>query len=584
MPLDAICLQGVVGELAPQLTGSRIEKIQQPARDQIILLLRGSRRLFLNAGANQPRIHLTEQLRDNPSQPPMFCMLLRKHLSGGIIESIRQEPLERVVTLTVLASDEMGERGRFTLVWEGMPRRANLILCDRDGRIIDCLRRVDLEAEQDRQVLPGLFYRLPTRQDKRSPLSVTEEEFAALLGRAAPDAPLDGWLLDTFTAISPLVARELTVRACGSTDAHVSQGNALWDVFSHWQRAVNENTFTPTLIKRNGSLADFTYGPVTQYGTYAETEVYDSFSHLLDDFYEKREQAERVKQKGRDLLKTATTARDRVRRKLAAQEKEMAACLDRDHLRICGELITANLYRMERGQSRLTAQNYYDENCADVDIPLDVRLSPQENAARYFKQYAKAKTAEKYLTAQLQRGREELQYLESVLQELAQAESEQDFNDIRTELTDGGYLRGRGKKQPGFQRASKPREFRSSAGLRILVGRNNRQNDRLTTKDADKRDVWLHTQKIHGSHVILCTGGAEPDEQSLMEAASLAAYFSQAQGSTKVPVDYTPVKFVKKPAGAKPGMVVYTTYQTLLADPDESLVKRLAGKYKEVAP
>ena len=578
MPLDAICLQGVVGELAPQLTGSRIEKIQQPARDQIILLLRGSRRLFLNAGANQPRIHLTEQLRDNPSQPPMFCMLLRKHLSGGIIESVRQEPLERVVTLTVLASDEMGERSRFTLVWEGMPRRANLILCDRDGRIIDCLRRVDLEAEQDRQVLPGLFYRLPTRQDKRSPLSVTEEEFAALLGLAAPDAPLDGWLLDTFTAISPLVARELTVRACGSTDAPVSQGNALWDVFSRWQRDVNENTFTPTLIKRNGSLADFTYGPVTQYGTYAETEIYDSFSHLLDDFYEKREQAERVKQKGRDLLKTATTARDRVRRKLAAQEKELAACLDRDHLRICGELITANLYRMERGQSRLTAQNYYDENCADVDIPLDVRLSPQENAARYFKQYAKAKTAEKYLTAQLQRGREELQYLESVLQELAQAESEQDFNDIRTELTDGGYLRGRGKKQPGFQRASKPREFRSSAGLRILVGRNNRQNDRLTTKDADKRDIWLHTQKIHGSHVILCTGGAEPDEQSLMEAASLAAYFSQAQGSTKVPVDYTPVKFVKKPAGAKPGMVVYTTYQTMLADPDEELVKRFAVK------
>ena len=578
MPLDAICLQGVVGELAPQLTGSRIEKIQQPARDQIILLLRGSRRLFLNAGANQPRIHLTEQLRDNPSQPPMFCMLLRKHLSGGIIESVRQEPLERVVTLTVLSSDEMGERSRFTLVWEGMPRRANLILCDRDGRIIDCLRRVDLEAEQDRQVLPGLFYRLPTRQDKRSPLSVTEEEFAALLERAAPDAPLDGWLLDTFTAISPLVARELTVRACGSTDAPVSQGSALWEVFSRWQRDVNENTFIPTLIKRNGSLADFTYGPVTQYGTYAETEIYDSFSHLLDDFYEKREQAERVKQKGRDLLKTATTARDRVRRKLAAQEKELAACLDRDHLRICGELITANLYRMERGQSRLTAQNYYDENCADMDIPLDVRLSPQENAARYFKQYAKAKTAEKYLTAQLQKGGEELQYLESVLQELAQAESEQDFNDIRTELTDGGYLRGRGKKQPGFQRASKPREFRSSAGLRILVGRNNRQNDRLTTKDADKRDIWLHTQKIHGSHVILCTDGTEPDEQSLMEAASLAAYFSQAQGSTKVPVDYTPVKFVKKPAGAKPGMVVYATYQTMLADPDEELVKHLSVK------
>ena len=578
MPLDAICLQGVVGELAPQLTGSRIEKIQQPARDQLVLLLRGSRRLLLNAGANQPRLHLTAQLRDNPSQPPMFCMLLRKHLSGGIIESVRQEPLERVVTLTVLAADELGERSRFTLIWEGMPRRANLILCDRDGRIIDCLRRIDLESEQDRQVLPGLFYRLPARQNKRSPLTVTEEEFAALLSHAAPDAPLDGWLLDTFTALPPLMARELTARACGSTDAPASQGAALWTVFAQWRNAVNDSHFTPTLIKRNGALADFTYGPILQYGPAAETEVYDTFSHLLDDFYEKREQAERVRQKGQDLLKTATTARDRVRRKLAAQEKELSACLDRDRLRICGELITANLYRMERGQSRLTAQNYYDENCADMDIPLDVRLSPQENAARYFKQYAKAKTAEKYLTAQLQKGREELQYLESVLQELSQAESEQDFNDIRTELTDGGYLRGRGKKQPGFQRASKPREFRSSAGLRILVGRNNRQNDRLTTKDADKRDIWLHTQKIHGSHVILCTGGAEPDEQSLMEAASLAAYFSQAQGSAKVPVDYTPVKFVKKPAGARPGMVVYTTYQTLLADPDESLVKRLAVK------
>ena len=574
MPLDAICLQGVVGELAPQLTGSRIEKIQQPARDQIILLLRGSRRLFLNAGANQPRIHLTEQLRDNPSQPPMFCMLLRKHLSGGIIESVRQEPLERVVTLTVLASDEMGERSRFTLVWEGMPRRANLILCDRDGRIIDCLRRVDLEAEQDRQVLPGLFYRLPTRQDKRSPLSVTEEEFAALLGRAAPDAPLDDWLLDTFTAISPLVARELTVRACGSTDAPVSQENTLWDVFSRWQRDVNENTFTPTLIKRNGSLADFTYGPVTQYGTYAETEIYDSFSHLLDDFYEKREQAERVKQKGRDLLKTATTARDRVRRKLAAQEKELAACLDRDHLRICGELITANLYRMERGQSRLTAQNYYDENCADVDIPLDVRLSPQENAARYFKQYAKAKTAEKYLTAQLQRGREELQYLESVLQELSQAETEQEFNEIRRELQETNYLKKSSGGKKELKRAFAPRTFKTSSGLEVLVGRSNVQNDQLTKK-ADKRDYWFHTQHIHGSHVILRCAGLTPSDDDLREAAMLASYFSQAKESSSVPVDYCPVKFVKKPAGARPGMVTYDNYRTLYVTPEEGLAKKL---------
>ena len=302
-------------------------------------------------------------------------------------------------------------------------------------------------------------------------------------------------------------------------------------------------------------------------------------NRLLDDFYEKREQAERAKQKGQDLLKTAATAASRIRRKLAAQEKELLDCRDRDKWRVYGELITANLYRMERGMGRLTAQNYYDPDCAEVDIPLDVRLSPQENAARYFKKYTKAKTAERYLTDQLEKGRAELVYLESVQQELALAESEQDFNDIRSELADGGYLRrGGGGKKAAFQRPSKPREFRSSAGLRILVGRNNRQNDRLTAKDAEKWDIWLHTQKIHGSHVILCTGGAAPDEQSLLEAASLAAYYAQAQDGTKVPVDYTPVKYVKKPAGAKPGMVVYTMYNTVLADPSAELMKRLAVK------
>ena len=302
----------------------------------------------------------------------------------------------------------------------------------------------------------------------------------------------------------------------------------------------------------------------------------DTFARLLDDFYQGREQADRVRQKGQDLMKAATAARDRVRRKLALQEKEYAAAQDREPLRLAGELITANLYRLERGMTHLTAENYYEEGCPQLDIRLDPLLTPQQNAARYFKQYAKAKTAERILTEQLEKGRQEFSYLESVVQELQQAELEQDFNDIRTELTEGGYLRGRGKKQPGFQRASRPREFRSTAGLRILVGRSNRQNDKLTCKDADRRDIWFHTQKIHGSHVILCTGGIEPDRRSIEEAASLAAYYSQGREGGKVPVDYTPVKFVKKPAGGKPGMVVYTTYQTIYAVPDEALARRLS--------
>ncbi len=576
MPLDAVCLQAVVAELAPQITGSRIEKIQQPARDQVVLLLRGNRRLLLSAGGGQPRLHLTELLRDNPAQPPMFCMLLRKYLSGGIIESIQQAPLERVVTLTVSAADELGERSQFSLILEAVARRANLILADKDGHIIDCLRRIDFEMNPDRQVLPGLFYHLPTPPDKVSPFTVTEEEFAALAAAAGEGAPADQWLVRTVNGLSPLVARELTFRACGSTDAPVTGHTAaLWSAFAAWRDTVNEKHFTPEMLKRSGVPMDFTYLHVGQYGGAAEEETYTSFSRLLDDFYEKREQAERVKQKGQDLVKTASNGAARLRRKIAAQEQELAESKNRDKWRVYGELITANLYRMERGMSRLTAQNYYDPDCADVDIPLDVRLSPQENAAKYFKKYTKAKTAEKYITAQLEKARVELTYLESVLQELTLAESEQDFNDIRAELTDGGYLRAKGRKQP--QRPSKPREFRSTAGLRILVGRNNRQNDRLTAKDAEKWDIWLHTQRIHGSHVILCTGGAQPDEQSLLEAASLAAYFSQAQNSTKVPVDFTQVKYVKKPAGSPPGFVNYTNYKTILADPSEELVKRLAA-------
>ena len=577
MPLDAVCLQAVVAELAPQITGSRIEKIQQPARDQVVLLLRGNRRLLLSAGGGQPRLHLTELPRDNPAQPPMFCMLLRKYLSGGIIESIQQAPLERVVTLTVSAADELGERSQFSLILEAVARRANLILADKDGHIIDCLRRIDFEMNPDRQVLPGLFYHLPTPPDKVSPFIVTEEEFAALAAAAGEGAPADQWLVSTVNGLSPLVARELTFRACGSTDAPVTGHTAaLWSAFATWRDTVNEKRFTPAMLKRSGVPMDFTYLHVGQYGGAAEEETYTSFSRLLDDFYEKREQAERVKQKGQDLVKTASNGAARLRRKIAAQEQELAESKNRDKWRVYGELITANLYRMERGMSRLTAQNYYDPDCADVDIPLDVRLSPQENAAKYFKKYTKAKTAEKYITAQLEKARVELTYLESVLQELTLAESEQDFNDIRAELTDGGYLRAKGRKQP--QRPNKPREFRSTAGLRILVGRNNRQNDRLTAKDAEKWDIWLHTQRIHGSHVILCTGGAQPDEQSLLEAASLAAYFSQAQDGTKVPVDYAPVKFVKKPAGSPPGFVNYTNYKTILADPSEELAKRLGGK------
>ena len=575
MPLDAVCLHSVVQEIRPLILDQRIEKIQQPGRDEIILLLHG-RRLLLNAGANQPRIQLTGLLRDNPSQPPMFCMFLRKYIGNGRIIGLEQEPLERVVTLHIAATDELGEKSTYRLILECIGRHSNLILVGPDGRIMECMRRVDFEMSPERQVLPGLYYHLPPKQpDKCSPLEIGEEEFKRRLALCGRDQLLDQWILDNFTAVSPLVAREIVCRACGMTDARAGEERGrLWNAFSAWQKACENGK--PYLLNKAGKPSDYSYFPIHQYGSYMECIACDTFSHMMDSFYEGREQADRVRQKGQELMKTAVNACHRIQRKIELQNKELAATQNRDHLRLCGELITANLYRIERGSTLLQAENYYDPDGSKLDIPLDPLLSPQDNAAKYFKKYNKAKTAEKMLTEQLSLGEKELRYMESVVQELKQAESEQDFAEIRAELTDGGYLRSHGKKKASFPRVSKPREFHSSSGLRILVGRNNRQNDRLTCKTASGRDIWFHTQKIHGSHVILFTDGAQPDGKSIEEAAMMAAYFSQGRDGTKIPVDYTPVRYVKKPAGAQPGMVIYTTYQTIYVSPDAEAVKKLS--------
>lgn len=580
MPLDAVCLQAIVAELRPQLLGLRIDKVQQPARDQVILLLRGNRRLLLNAGASAPRIQLTETARDNPAEPPMFCMLLRKHLVGARVAEITQPELERLVRLELDITDDFGQPGKRTLVLEAMGRRSNLILLDGEGRIIDCMRRVDADMSAQRQVLPGLYYEPPASAGRLPVTEETEAGFREKLAAANPERQLDAFLLDSYFGVSPLMARELAFRTAGETDRRLFEldragEDRLWENILYFSGIVQENNFTPYCLKQDGRPVEFVCMPVTQYGPAMELERYESFSTLMDDFYEVRERQERARQRGADLLRTATTARDRLRRKLALQEKDYAATQNRDELRVCGDLITSNLYRMERGQSRLTCENFYDESCAPITIQLDPLLTPQQNAAKYYKRYTKAKTAEKYLREQMEIARRDLEYLESVLEEIEHAETEQDFTDIRNELKDAGFLRKQGKGRKELKRTAKPREFRTTSGFRVLVGRNNRQNDKLTLKDADYRDLWLHTQKIHGSHVILCTGGRTPDDDTIVEAAKLAAYYSRARESGNVPVDYTLVKNVKKPAGARPGMVVYSTCQTVNVTPEEALVKRL---------
>ena len=578
MPLDAICLRAVLHELRPQLIGARIDKVQQPARDQIVLLLRGNLRLLLNAGANQPRIQLTNILRDNPAQPPMFCMLLRKHLVGARVLSIEQPDLERMVILTLQCTDEFGEISQKQLVLECMGRRSNLVLLDAQGRIVECLRRVDADLSATRQLLPGLFYHLPTPLDKLSLLSQEEDSLALAQRGGDAEQAVDKWVLDHYTGISPLIAREFAFRVGHETDVRFGalndmQRGALVQEFSDTANAVKEDNYMPVILYRDGKPVDFTYRPIAQYGAETQVETRESFSQMLDEFYDARERQELSARRGRELTHAVTVARDRMARKAENLKHDYAATQKRDEFRLRGDLITANLYRMKSGEKVLHAENYYEDGCPIIDIPLDPLLSPQQNAAKNYKQYNKLKTAEFHLREQIEKAENERAYLESVLQELSQAETEQEFNEIRRELQETNYIRkSSGKKE--LKRAFSPRTFKTSSGLEVLVGRSNVQNDQLTKK-ADKRDYWFHTQHIHGSHVILRCAGLTPSDDDLREAAMLASYFSQAKESSSVPVDYCPVKFVKKPAGARPGMVTYDNYRTLYVTPEEGLVKKL---------
>ena len=587
MPLDALCLSGVVAELKPILTGAKIDKVHQPGRDEIILALRlgrGNGRLLLSASPNHPRLQMTELSRENPDAPPMFCMLLRKHLMGGRILSVEQPHLERIVELRLEVLDELGDRKERRLILEAMGRRANLVLVDDQGRIVDCLRRVDGDMSAQRQLLPGRFYRLPPAMDKADPTALDEEGWLRQVEQAPGESRVDHWLLDTFGGWSPLVCREIAFRAGGRVDVTFDdlgpQGRVrVAEAAEMLLNSVKENGFTPTVISIEKRPKDFTFFPAEQYEEAGACAAYPTFSALMDRFYEQRENQERIRQKGQDLIRSVTNARDRTARKIANQQRELDATQDRERLRQFGDIITSNLHTMERGMATLRALDFYDPEGAEVDIKLDPLLTPQQNAAKYYKEYNKAKTAEEMLTIQLEKGRRELDYLNSVLENITLAEGERDLQEIRQELADTGYLRRQIKgKDKGRRLSPKPMEFRSTAGLRISVGKNNVQNDLLTCKQAFKSDIWFHTQKIHGSHVILWTGGAQPDLQSLNEAACLAAWFSQGRESGKVPVDYTPVKYVKKPAGARPGMVVYTTYETAWVTPDEGLVKRLRVK------
>jgi predicted ribosome quality control (RQC) complex YloA/Tae2 family protein len=586
MPLDAVFLMALRCELETQLVGMKIDKIQQPEQDQLLLSLRGqgvSSRLLLSAGSGDARAHLTEAAFENPASPPMFCMLLRKHLTGARIRSVTQPPLERSADFTLDCVDALGEPCEKHLILELMGRYSNIILTDEEGRIVDCLRRVDTLMSEKRQVLPGLFYRLPPTQEKLDPLELTKEAFAAAIASAPQDMTADKWLVETFTGLSPLICRELVYRACGETDRRLGElrdkGASLYSAFFALTGDIRSGWFKPVmLLDAAGKPFDFSYAAIMQYGTALLQEQAGSFSALLDAFYTRRFALERMRQRSQTLTKTVRNAADRIQRKLVSQREELKKTAGRERLKELGDILTAQLYRLIKGMSVLRTVDFYDPDGREIDIRLDPLKTPQQNAAKYYKDYTKAKNAEAILSEQIELGERELEYLKSVLEELVRAESERDLTEIRRELAGTGYLRlqSTGKKEKNAEGA--PLRFRSSAGLTIVAGRNNVQNETLTHRLAYKTDIWLHAQKVPGSHVVISANGGVPDETTLLEAASLAALYSQARESKKVPVDYTAVKYVKKLPGGRPGMVTYTDYKTIVASPDEALAAKLRDK------
>ena len=571
MAFDAVFLSAVLAEVRKRCLGARVDKIHQPSRDTLILHLRSRdsrEKLLFAVNPTAPRLHLTSASPENPAEPPMFCMLLRKHLLGARLTEITQLPMERAAFFTFDCTDEMGDAVQKQLAAELMGRTCNLYLLAPDGRILDCLRRIGLDETTRRPALPGLKYIPPEPVAKENPLE--SPDFAAILDRPGADVLADR-LMDTLGGLSPLVCREAALFAAGDIDARVSAldredtARKLADFFREYGAHPRPYYYAAP----DGTPKQFAFCPIRQYGSCQKAE---SFGALLDGYYTLRDRKDAMRQKSQSVRKTVQNLCTRLTRKLAIQEKELQATYDRERLRQLGDILTANLHRVVKGQTVISCEDFYDEEMKMVDIPLSPILSPQQNAAKFYKDYTRMKNAEKELTHQISLGQTELEYLKSVLEELNRAQNEAELEEIRRELSDGGYLRQDGGKKRVKQGKLAPMRFVSTDGYPIYVGRNNRQNEELTFKLARKDDIWCHASKVHGSHVIISCGGTTPPDNTITQAAQLAAYYAETTGGRNVPVDVTPVKQVKKIPNGKPGMVIYHTYKTVIANPYADIV------------
>lgn len=582
MPFDGIVAKCVTEELNEKLAGGRVEKVLQPEADEIVLLIRAwnrNHRLVLSASPNFPRIHITEGVKENPPSPPVFCMLLRKHLTGGRIISFGFSDYERIITILIEASNELGDISEKKLIIEIMGRHSNIILLNSEDRILDSIKHIDSDISSVRQVMPARPYVLPPAQDKLSPSCLEPAGLMELFDASTQTA--ERFLLDNIKGFSPLLCREICRRASveGRKRAAAldqSERRALIDTLDTMLAEIKSDSYDPSVMyedEHHRVPVDFHCLDIRQY---LHKKKFPSISLVLDEFYAARDNADRLKQKKADIYKVLNTSIDRCSKKLSIQEEALRDAADREKLKLYGELITANIYSIPKSTKSISLLNYYSEKGEYIQVPLDPDLTPQANAQRYFKKYAKAKSTYANTSRQIQDTRAELDYLESVIQLLDNCTALQEIDEVRQELAGQGYMQLR-KKAAAKRKAAmtEPLHYKSSDGFDIYAGKNNMQNDHITLKMACSNDIWLHTKAVPGSHVVIKRDGREVPDRTVEEAAIIAAWHSKAKMSSNVQVDYTNVKNVSKPSGSKPGKVIYVNYRTAVVDPDPALIDRL---------
>ena len=582
MAFDGITVSAIKAEIEDKILGGRIDKVYQPEKDEIILGIRSmgqAYKLLLTPNASNPKFHFTQTNPSNPMTPPLFCMVMRKHLQSGKIIKIEQPDFDRILNIYVESLNELGDYSVKKLVLEIMGRHSNIILTDENNTILDCIKHIGHDTSSVREVLPGREYTLPPSQGKINTLELDDNNFKEVLGNS-PSFEIQSVIYKNYTGISPIAASEICYRANanGSTPVEALtdiQKEVIFNEFAKLVEDIKANRFYPeSITNEKGKTIDFSPIEMSQFNGF-EIKKYTSISELIESFYANRDFAYRIGQKTQDLRKLITQNIERCIRKKDIQMQTLRSIKNRDELRLKGELLTANIYSIKKGMTTVELPNYYSENQELVAIELDSNKTPSENAQKYYKAYNKAKRTFEALKDQIKSNDEELAYLESVLTSVNNCTDEQDVKEIRRELREEGYVKKVKNQKDKSKKHSVPLHFISQDGFDIYVGKNNIQNDELTLKFARPRDIWMHTKNIPGSHVIIVANGHTIPDTTLNEGAMLSAFYSKAKNSSKVPVDYTEKKNVKKPNGSKPGFVIYETNKTAYITTSEEEIKKI---------